>query len=315
MPIHPELQAVKSHPLPSNRWILAALQTFLRLVNRLHRRRFKHVITKTSIKSADGYPVPSVIIKPEQPQGSLPALVYFHGGAFVMEGAPAHFENAVRYAAEANCVVIYVEYRLAPQHPFPAGFNDCYAALEWTIANAAVLGVDATRVAVGGDSAGGCLAAGVAQRALQEARINIKGQLLLYPAVDLLCTRPSMAEFKNTPPFKDVSASGIAKMYLGRDPAKPLPQYSSPIDGSLKGLPPVYMETPQFDPLHDQGIDYAQKLKEAGVPLELHDMAGAIHGFDIVAPKSSVSLDAMTLRIRFLQKIFAMPQSERTQAA
>jgi acetyl esterase/lipase len=315
MQIHPELQSAKSHPLPSNRWILAAMQTFLRLVNRLHRQKFKHLMTRASIRSPDGYLVPTVIIKPAQTQHSMPALVYFHGGAFVMEGAPAHFENAVRYAGEASCTVIYVEYRLAPQHIFPAGFNDCYAALEWTAANAALLGIDAARIAVGGDSAGGCLAAGVAQRALQEERLDIKGQLLLYPAVDLLCTRPSMARFKDTPPFKDLSASGIAKMYLGRAASKPLPPYSSPIDGSVKGLPPVYMETPQFDPLHDQGLEYAHKLMEAGVPVELHDLPGAIHGFDIVAPKSSVAHDAMTQRIQFLQRIFATPRSARTQAA
>jgi acetyl esterase len=315
MQIHPELQSVKAHPLPSSHWKLAAMQIFLRLVNRLHRRRFKHLATKISIKSSDGYPVPTMIIKPQRPPASMPALVYFHGGAFVMEGAPAHFENAVRYAAEANCTVVYVEYRLAPQNTFPKGFNDCYAALKWTIANAAALGVDAARIAVGGDSAGGCLAAGVAQRAVEEERLDIKGQLLLYPAVDLLCTRPSMDSFKDVPPFKDLSASHIADMYIGPRAAKPLPRYSSPIDGSVKGLPSVYIETPQFDPLHDQGLEYAHKLKDAGVAVELHDIAGAIHGFDVVAPKSSVSHEAMRWRIQYLQKIFALPQSERTQAA
>jgi len=143
--IHPELQSVKAHDLPTNRWALAALQTFLRLVNRVHRRRFKRVLSRTLIRSADGHRVPTLIIKPEQPQPLLPALVYFHGGAFVMEGAPPHVDNAVRYAAGADCAVLFVEYRLAPQHVFPAGFNDCHAVLKWTIANAAQLGIDATR--------------------------------------------------------------------------------------------------------------------------------------------------------------------------
>ena len=173
------------------------------------------------------------------------------------------------------------------------------------MANAAQLGIDATRVAVGGDSAGGGLAAGIAQRALQEERIELRGQLLLYPAVDLLCTRPSMTLFKDVPPFKDISPLRVAKTYLGGAPSKPLPRYSSPIDGILKGLPPAYVETPQFDPLHDQGIDYANMLKAEGVEVELNDIPGAIHGFDIVAPKSSVSHEAMTKRIRFLQGIFS----------
>ncbi len=295
--ILPELKSVRGHVLPTNRWTLGAMQMFLRLVNRMHRRRFRHVLRKMLIRSSDGYLVPTLIIRPEQPRPLLPALVYFHGGAFVMEGAPPHVENAVRYAAEANCTVLFVEYRLAPQHVFPAGFNDCHAALMWTIENAAQLGIDATRIAVGGDSAGGNLAAAIAQRALQEDQIKLAGQLLIYPAVDLLCTRPSMTLFKDVPPFKDISAPQIAKIYLG-------------IDGIFRGLPPAYIEASQFDPLHDQGIDYAKMLKGDGVEVELNDIAGAIHGFDVVAPKSNVSHEAMNRRIRFLQRIFLTP-SER----
>jgi len=312
--IHPELQAVKAHTLPENRWALAGLQLFLRLINRIHQRRFKRVLTRTRIQSCDGHFVPILIIRPEHPQSSVPALIYYHGGAFVMEGAPPHVENAVRYAGEAHCAVIYVEYRLAPQHVFPAGFNDCYAALLWTRANANQLGIDATRIAVGGDSAGGTLAAGVAQRAAEEDRIALRGQMLLYPAVDLLCSRPSMSMFKDVPPFKDVSAARTAKTYLGRAPSKPLPQYASPIDGTFAGLPPAYIEIPQFDPLHDQGVEYAQLLTASGVEVEQNDVSGAIHGFDVVAPKSSVSHEAVNHRIQFLKGIFALPPSERSRS-
>jgi acetyl esterase/lipase len=305
MQIHPELKSVKAHALPSNRWALGAMQTLLRFVNRVHRRKFKRLLTRTRIPSSDGYWVPTLIIRPEQILPSMPALIYFHGGAFVMEGAPPHVENAVRYAAEAKCAVFFVEYRLAPQHVFPAGFNDCHAALLWAIANADELGIDRTRIAVGGDSAGGSLAAGIAQRAVQEDRIKLIGQLLIYPAVDLLCSRPSMRLYKDVPPFKDISASGIAKLYLGGAPSKPLPLYASPIDGTFEALPPAYIETPQFDPLHDQGIDYAHALQANGIEVELYDIPGAIHGFDIVAPKSSVSHEAVTRRVQFLKRIFA----------
>jgi acetyl esterase len=305
--IHPELQSVKAHVLPTSRWALGAMQTILRLVNRIHRRKFKRVLSNTLIRSPDGYLAPTLIIRPEQPQTRMPALVYFHGGAFVMEGAPAHVANAVRYANEANCTVLFVEYRLAPHHVFPAGFDDCYAALKWTITNALHLDIDTTRIAIGGDSAGGNLAAGVAQRALQEDHIALTGQLLIYPAVDLLCTRPSMTLFKDVPPFKGLSAGQIAATYLGAMPSKPLPPYSSPIDGTLSGLPPAYVETPQFDPLHDQGIDYARMLEAEGVEVELNDIAGAIHGFDVVAPKSGVSHEAMERRIQFLRRIFSRP--------
>jgi acetyl esterase len=112
-----------------------------------------------------------------------------------MKPAPQHFENALRYDREADCAVIFVEYRLAPKCPFPAGFNDCYATLRWVIANAEKLDVDARRIVVGGDSAGGGLAAGVVQRAWQEDGISLCGQLLIYPCVDLICNRASMAAF------------------------------------------------------------------------------------------------------------------------
>jgi acetyl esterase len=114
-----------------------------------------------------------------------------------------------------------------------------------------------------------------------------------------------MTLFKDVPPFKDMSPLRVAKTYLGGAPSKPLPRYSSPIDGIFKDLPPAYVETPQFDPLHDQGIDYAKMLKAAGVEVEVNEIPGAIHGFDIVAPKSSVSHEAMVKRIRFLQRIFS----------
>jgi acetyl esterase/lipase len=214
--IHPELQSIKAHSLPSNRWALAAMQNLLSAVNAMHRRKFKPLITRTTIPSSDGYPVPALIIRPETLRSPAPALVYYHGGVFVMKPAPQHFENALRYARGAECLVIFVEYRLAPKYPFPAGFNDCHAALRWTVSNAEKLGIDKERLVVGGDSAGGGLAAGVAQRARQEDGIALRGQLLIYPCVDLACTRPSMAAFANVPPFKEASGTAIGELYLGR---------------------------------------------------------------------------------------------------
>ncbi len=303
--VHPELRSVKAHVLPTSYWALSAMQAFLRIVNRLHRRRFKHVLTRTTIASPDGHRAPILIIRPDDPKPSMPALVYFHGGAFVMEGAPAHVENAVRYAREAACTVIFVEYRLAPRHVFPAGYDDCYAALKWTIANAGKLGIDASRIAIGGDSAGGNLAVGVSQRAVFEDGIALKGLLLPYPAVDLVCARPSMMLFRDVPPFKGLSASGIAQVYLGHAPTAPLPKYASPAEGPRRGLPTTYIEVPQFDPLHDQGVEYAQALQGDGVEVELNEIAGGIHGFDVVAAKCSLSQQAMARRVDFLTRIFS----------
>jgi acetyl esterase/lipase len=290
--------------MPLDRWRLGALQTLLAAVNLFHRRKFKRIVTRTKTGSIDGYPVSMWVIRPEDLGSPAPALVYFHGGAFVMKPAPRHFENAVRYAREARCVVVFAEYRLAPQHPFPAGLNDCCAALKWTLANADRFGIDKARVAVGGDSAGGGLAAGVAQRVLQEDRISVCGQLLIYPAVDLACTRPSMTAFANVPPFKQHSVGSVADTYLGRPASQGMPRYASPLRDPVLRAARAYVETPEFDPLHDQGCAYAQALVERGVEVDSNEITGGIHGFDILVASSSLARDAMQRRIQFLQRIF-----------
>lgn len=303
MNIHPELRSVKAHSLPRNRWVLAALQNLLSAVNAVHRRKFRRFFTRTAIASSDNGSVPILIIRPEKLRSPAPALVYFHGGAFVMKPAPQHFENALRYAREAECVVIFAEYRLAPQYPFPAGFNDCYAALCWVVSNADRLGIDKTRLVVGGDSAGGSLAAGVAQRARQEGGLSLRGQLLIYPCVDLACTRPSISAFANVPPFKNALAASMAETYLGHPLSEGVPRYASPLYGDLSELAPAYVETAEFDLLHDQGNAYAQALREQGVAVEFNEIKSGIHGFDLLAPKSSVSKEAMQRRIQFLRRV------------
>jgi acetyl esterase len=303
--IDPELKSIRSHSLPSNRWALAAMQNLLVAVNMVHRRKFKPIVKSTKIESFDGYPVPVLIIRPEHLSQVAPALVYYHGGAFIMKPAPRHLENAVRYAREAECVVVFVEYRLAPKHPFPAGFNDCYAALRSVISNAEKLGIDRKRLMVGGDSAGGGLAAGVAQRAWQEDGITLRGQLLIYPCVDLTCSRPSIAAFADVPPFKRSRAPtrSIAEIYLGHPPAEGIPRYASPLYGDVTGLAPAYVETAEFDILHDQGTAYAQVMREKGVEVELNEIKGGVHGFDVLAAHSGVAKEAMRRRIQFLRRV------------
>jgi acetyl esterase len=303
--IHPELRSIKAHPLPRNRWALAAMQSLLSAVNAMHRRKYRPLITRTTIVSSDHHPVPILIIRPENLRSPAPALVYYHGGAFVMKPAPQHLENALRYAREADCLVIFVEYRLAPKYPFPAGFNDCHAALRWALSNAQSLALDQGCIAVGGDSAGGSLAAGVAQRARHEDGISLRGQLLIYPCVDLVCDRPSTAAFANVPPFKGASTLATAETYLGRSVSVGIPRYASPLYGDLSQLAPAYVETAEFDLLHDQGTAYAQALIDKGIEVDFNEISGGVHGFDLLAANSSVSKAAMQRRIQFLRRIFA----------
>jgi len=303
--IHPELRSIRGVSPPTNPLVLGMAQRALSAVNTLHRLKFKSVTTRVSVPSSDGYAVPAVLIRAKALPARAPALVYYHGGAFVMKPIPQHFENAVRYADEAGCVVVFVEYRLAPKYRFPAGFNDCYAALRWVLANSRSLGVDETRVAVGGDSAGGGLAAGVAQRARQEDGIALCGQLLLYPAVDLFCTRPSMAAYANVPPFKNASPTAISDAYLGPVTRESAPRYACPIDGDVSQLARAYVEVTEFDLLHDQGHAYARAMSDKGVEVELNEIERGVHGFDLLAASSNVAKTAMERRIRFLQRLWS----------
>lgn len=208
----------------------------------------------------------------------LPLLVYFHGGGWVLGGLDTHDGVCRELANGAGCIVVSVDYRLAPEHKFPAAAEDCYAATRWVAANAAELGGDAQRVAVGGDSAGGNLTAVVALMARDRGGPPIIFQLLIYPA--------TMAAF-DTESYRD-NADGYllttADMrwfwnhYLDRsnDAANP---YASPLMAKLTGLPPALVITAEFDPLRDEGEQYAHRLEEAGVAARLTRYDGMIHGF------------------------------------
>ncbi len=236
---------------------------------------------------------------------ALPALVYYHGGAFAMTYASLHMRAAERYALEANCQVFLADYRLAPRHLFPAGFDDCYAALEWVAANAAGLGVDPARIAVMGDSAGGAMTAGVAQRALDEGGPSLCGQLMVFPVLDRKCDTPSARDFVDVPLWNASSNRRMWEMYLPDAHADEVPAYASPADREqLAQLPAAYVETAEFDPLRDEGIEYANRLAVSGVETELNQTCGTVHGFDAVS-SSAITQEAYRTRVGFLRKVFS----------
>jgi len=225
-------------------------------------------------------PAGDIPVRVYTPDGTapLPLLVYFHGGGWVLGGIETHDATCRELANGAECVVVSVDYRLAPEHKFPAAAEDCFAATRWVAAHAAELGADAQRLAVGGDSAGGNLAAVVAQMARDRGGPRLVFQLLIYPA--------TMAAF-DTASYRD-NAEGYllttADMrwfwdhYLARsnDAANP---YASPLMGTLTGVPPALVVTAEFDPLRDEGEQYARRLQEAGVATRLSRYDGMIHGF------------------------------------
>ncbi len=202
-----------------------------------------------------------------------------HGGGFLFGSIDQMDPWCQRIAADVGCVVVSVEYRLAPENPFPAGLEDCYTALCWTAAQAAELGIDPGRIAIAGHSAGGGLAAATALLARDRGAPALCFQLLEIPELDDRLETPSAKAFTDTPLWNRPNAEWSWRHYLGPDHTGEVSPYAAPARATdLSNLPPAYISTMEFDPLRDEGILYAMRLLEAGVSVELHSYAGTFHG-------------------------------------
>lgn len=226
-------------------------------------------------------------------------LVYFHGSAFFLTYVGSHLNSVAEYAARLDAVVVFVEYTL---DVFPAGFNDAYDATLWVRDHADALGIDARCMLVAGDSAGGNLAATVAQKAVDENTVSFLGQLLIYPVTDHSCSSASVAKFVDVPMWTGVSNRRMWKKYLENYAADSVPPYAAAAGReNLHGLPSAYVELAEFDPLHDEGMDYAKRLEAHGVAVEINDTKGTVHGYDGLAPCNPICIDAMERRIAFMK--------------
>jgi len=247
--------------------------------------------------------IPLRIYTPVAAGGSaLPGIVYFHGGGFVL-GDLDCFDSICRALADSSlCRVVSVDYRLAPEHPFPAAVDDCFAALKWVEANAAHLGIDPNRVAVAGDSAGGNLAAVVSQMAKAGNGPHIAFQLLIYPITSLRPDSPSSFAFSPA-----LIRAPVINWFYSHYVPQEMEDHSndprlSPLQAQdLSGLPPAYIVTAGFDPLHDEAVAYADKLKGAGVKVRHVDYPTMIHGFfsmPSLIPLASEALSAAGEAVR-----------------
>ncbi|MBN1566486.1 MAG: alpha/beta hydrolase [Acidobacteria bacterium] len=211
--------------------------------------------------------------------GQRPILVYFHGGGWVV-GSVRDSDILCRALANASgCIVVSVDYRLAPEHPFPAAVDDAYQATVWAAENAAGFGGDGSRIAVAGDSAGGNLAAVVAQIARDRNKPALKFQLLIYPVTDAACDTPSYSENGDGYMLTRDAMQWFWGHYIRNDSDRINPLASPLRASSLSGLPAALVITAEYDPLRDEGELYANRMRAAGVPVELKRYDGMIHGF------------------------------------
>ncbi len=262
-------------------------------------------VSRHEIKSYDGEKIECFLMSPKSTGVNAPCLIYIHGGGFVLPAAGYHYSNGMRYAREVGCKVVFVNYRLAPQNPYPVFFEDCYAAMCWAYSNADVFGIDTSRIGIGGDSAGATLAVGVCMLARDRKHpVKFAFQMLPYPYLDARGNSESYKKFTDTPMWNSTLSQRVGPM-VKVDRSRADYVYYSPVEAaSFDGLPPAYIETAEFDCLHDDGILYATKLREAGIEVMINETKGTIHGFDI-AQKAKTTQTVLAARINFMKQAFA----------
>ncbi len=250
-----------------------------------------------------GGEIPVRLYAPSDEAG-LPLLLHYHGGGWVICDLDTHDAFCRAIANAAGCAVLAVDYRLAPEHRFPAAFEDCYASLCWAMENASQLGVDAGRLGVIGDSAGGNLAAAVALHARDAGGPALAQQVLLYPALDPTLGFPSIDENAEGYFLTRSSMEWFWGHYCGDGADLRDPRLAPRCAESLSGLPPALVITAGFDPLRDEGDAYAAALEAAGCEVEHARYDAMFHGFVLMAAELDAGRDAVTQVASFVRKHF-----------
>jgi acetyl esterase/lipase len=305
--IDPEVaQALQSMPtlgtftfeqLPAIRAQRAAQLALIQLSNEVER-------TDHTVPGVDG--APDVTIRVHRPKGvagALPAIYWMHGGGYMLGSYDAEDLRFDKWCTSLNCVGVSVEYRLAPETPYPGPLEDCYAGYKWVHSNAARLGIDPARLGIGGASAGGGLAAGLALLARDRGQVPVAFQLLVYPMID--DRRVTASSKWETVPIWPPSANerGWAA-YLGPAAGGDIPFYAAPTRATeLRGLPPALIVVGALDGFLDEDVEYAMRLTHAEVPTELHVYPGGPHGFDSITPGAALAKRARNTMEDWLARV------------
>lgn len=263
----------------------------------------------TIFEPATGHPIDLRIYRRVGSAERLPGLFFIHGGGMIMGDLDTDHALATTLTDRVGCVTVSVEYRLAPENPHPAPVQDCYLALEWMAAHADQLGIDRSRLGICGVSAGGGLAAGAALLAREVGTPRLAHQMLIYPMLDDRNDTPSSHEIVDLGVWDRALNLTAWQSLLGdRVGGADVPSCAAAARASdLARLPPTYIDVGELDLFRDESLDYALRLRRAGVPTEVHLYPGAYHAFDVLAPRARVSLLAVERRVAALKRAFAAP--------
>ncbi len=303
-PLHEDFKKWENFNPPLNGLLLPLMQGLMGLLYSSQKSDDTCIVEKVKIPFKDKKKVRALLYSPVQIDNNAPCLVYYHGGGFVLPAGPYHYSYAKQYALGAKCKVLFVDYPLAPKNKFPTPTKAAFCAYKWIIQNADKYSIDPSRVAVGGDSAGGNISSVISLMAYDNKFILPVGQMLIYPAVGSRKRTKSMDMFTDTPMCNSKDYKRYCTLYFKNEEQMLTSRYASPINAETMAIyPQTYVETAEYDCLRDEAKLFAGMLKMAKVPVVVNNTKQTMHGYDIVED-SSISKNSVKKRIEFLNKVF-----------
>ena len=300
--IDPELKSIAKR-VPYHPLLIKAANIYQTLALQLTRPPQEITCKQFFLREHGVSPLKVEIYEPAAATEKLPCLLYIHGGAFSYKASVHHKKLACIYALRANCKVVFPDYRLLPAHPYPAAYRDGLTVYKWLSENADGLHIDTGLLGIAGDSSGGAIAAALCNVYEEEALPIPCAQMLIYPVTDASLSTKSMKMYADTPLWNSQNNRKMWEFYLKNATAEER-KNASPMRSRLpRRIPDTYLETAEYDCLHDEGVLYAEKLIKAGAKVELNETRGTIHGYDS-ALKTQIAQDNIKKRIAFLKKCF-----------
>ena len=261
-------------------------------------------VKKFYIPGYDGAKLKTFLIEPKNADKELPCIIFYHGGGFLLRASKTHYQIAKWYAKRVGCRVVFADYRLLPKYKYPVAIEDSFETFKWVVDNADALGINNNKIVLAGDSAGANISVAVTMMAKDRNILCPKGILLIYPVLDRRMNTASMEKYTDTPVWDAHRNKMFWEVYLKEYKNEQL-KYASPMEAeSLMDFPNTYIEVAEFDCLHDEGVEFAKRLKKESVDVELYEVKAACHGFEDVL-NSELLHKCMDRRVRWIVEQFS----------